>query len=192
MNALENVEAEFKFRADDISRSDFDALAQTLKPIRSIRNNKENSIDYYFSRNSKFMRFRKSSKHWELTTKVKHDDNNNKVRTEVNINLGEGMSQEKAKAFSEVFGLKEDFAITKDVQVYWYEKIVLSHYTCFNESGDKLDTFLEIECLEEYPWESQEIALAELAVWEEKLSPLGISPYKRLRKSLFEFYTKLS
>jgi adenylate cyclase class IV len=182
-------EIEYKYQAEDISRADFDKLAKSLKPIKEWSATGENSIDYYFTKKDKFMRFRTSDSKWELTTKYKTADTNNKVRIEVNIKLGSGMSYDKAKTFAGVFGLEPDFTIAKDVQVYWFDKIVLSHYTCLGEGGKKLDTFLEIECDESYKWESEEQALAELAEWENKLSSLGINAYKRIRRSLFEMYT---
>lgn len=187
---MDHLEIEFKYNAKDIKREDFDKLCKSLNPKKELLVLPEDSCDYYFSKKNKFMRFRKCKSSWELTTKVKHDDNNNKVRTEVNIKLGSGMSEGKARAFAEVFNLKPDFAIKKDVQVYWFDKIVLSHYTCIDEADNKLDTFLEIECDESYPWKNIEEALAELGAWENTLSKLGINAQKRIRRSLFEIYTK--
>lgn len=189
---MENIEIEYKYSADEISRKDFEKVAIGLEPNRQLLLKKESAIDYYFTRGVRFMRFRHSGgEDWELTTKVKLSKTNNQVRMETNVNLGPGMSYEKAKSFANGCEFEPDFSISKEGVVYWFDKIVLSYYTSFNAEGQKLDTFLEIECLESYPWESETQALEELVEWEKKLASLGINSYKRVRKSLFEFYTTI-
>jgi len=188
-----HTEIEYKYNAEEIARQAFNALCRSLSPVKELlldaNNDNKPSIDHYFTKADRFMRFRYGQGKWELTTKVKTVVGNNKVRTEINIKLGPGMNFEKAKAFSGIFSLEHDFSIIKDVQVFWFEKIVLSHYTCYDEQMKKLNTFLEIEADEEHEWDSEEQALAELAEWEKKLAPLGLTPQKRIKKSLFEFYT---
>jgi adenylate cyclase class IV len=190
---MKHTEVELKFNAEGIERSNFDTLCKSLLPKKELLLSSDGdgkpSVDHYFTKGDRFMRFRYGSGKWELTSKLKTKEGNNNVRVEVNINLGSGMSFEKAKAFSEIFGLEHDFTIAKDVQVYWFDKIVLSHYTCYDQSMKKLNTFMEIEADEAHRWESQEQALAEVVEWEKKLSSLGITPQKRIKKSLFEFYT---
>ena len=187
--SLKFIEIEYKYNAKDIERANFNSLCKSLGPKRELAVEADTSADYYFSKKDRFMRFRQHKNNWELTTKIKHEDSNNKVRTEINIKLGAGMSPEKAKAFSEVFGLKPDFTIKKDVQIYWFDKVVLSHYTCLSEDGRPLDTFMEIECDESYPWKTTGEALEELAKWEEIFSKVGLTAQKRIRRSLFEIYT---
>ena len=191
MASLQNIEIEYKYSAEDISKKDFIALAKSLKPTRTWSSRTSSSVDHYFTKKDRFMRFRTNGENWELTTKLKLNDSNNKVRTEINIALAPGKNFDKAKAFSAVFGLEHDFTIIKDVEVFWYDNVVLSYYTCFNESGKELNTFLEIECDEEHEWESEQQAFDVLAEWEKRLGKLGINPYKRIRKSLFEFYTNM-
>jgi adenylate cyclase class IV len=190
---MKHIEVETKYNAEGIERADFDKLCRSFNPKKELLLSSDGdgkpSIDHYFTKGEKFMRFRYGSGKWELTSKVKTTEGNNKVRVEVNINLGSGMSFEKAEAFSAIFGLEHDFSIIKDVQVFWFDKIVLSHYTCYDKEMKKLNTFLEIEADEAYKWDTQEQALAEVVEWEKKLSPLGITPQKRVKRSLFEFYT---
>ena len=195
MSKLEHIEVEYKYNAEEISRENFNVLSRSLSPVKELLldhdTDSKPSTDHYFSNGKRFMRFRYGQGKWELTSKVKKKEGNNWVRVEVNIKCGSGMNFEKAKAFSEIHELSEDFSIIKDVQVFWFDKIVLSHYTCYNEQMKKLNVFLEIEADEAYSWESEEQALNELAEWEKKLSSLGITPQKRVRKSLFEFYTRI-
>ncbi len=181
-------EVENKYRADEIPREAFNALVESFNPIRSLTIPRDVSRDYYFTSGTKFMRFRYSEGEWELTTKVKTEDTNNRVRTEVNVRLGDDMTPEKAEAFARVFGLKHDFTVSKDVQIFYFKDVVLSHYTTY-DGEKKLDCFLEIEANETCSWESEEQALQAITDWEKKLSTLGLSPYKRIKKSLFEFYT---
>lgn len=190
MSTLKWTEIETKYRAEEITREDFDALVSSMNPLRSLTLSKDASCDYYFTAGSRFMRFRFSENEWELTSKTKTTDTNNKVRTEVNAKFMHGhMDAEKAEALARSVGLAPDFNITKAVQIYWFPKVVLSHYTTY-DGAKKLDTFLEVEALEDYPWSSETEALDEIAIWEKKLAPLGINSFKRIRRSLFEMYTR--
>jgi adenylate cyclase class IV len=195
-------EIEFKYDSTSIGRGDFDAFLVNYRHLfkrelllLAFPPNGKSSVDHYYSDGVRFMRWREgqdnnNSKTWELTSKTKLNETNNVVREEVNITLhSKGMSLSKAKAFSEQHGLKYDFSIRKDVQIYWLEKVVFSHYTVFDFNGKELDIFMEIEANEAYPWKSEEEALEVIGEWEKTLAPLGITPRHRIKKSLFEFYT---
>jgi adenylate cyclase class IV len=191
---LKNIEIEFKFNADEISRKDFcNLIEKKFKPIKTLELQNpldDDSGDHYYTKGDRFMRFRTDGKsYWELTTKVKQSETNNRVRVEVNIPLGKKMTLNKAEAFADVFGLKHDFTIKKDVAIYWIDHIVLSHYICYDPKGKKLNTFMEIEANEEHEFSTEQEALDLLVEWEKKLEPLGINANKRIKKSLFEFYT---
>lgn len=202
-------EVEFKYNAKDITREQFNSLVPRLgfikKKLRLNHSPEEesSSVDHYFtfpdpsksSKKRRFMRWRESysnsgSKTWELTSKAKLQENGNIVRDEVNIQLNaSSMNFSKAEEFSFHHGCVHDFSIKKDVQVFWIGKVVLSHYTTFTENNKKLHSFLEIEANESYPWGSVDEALEEIVKWEKMLSPLGITPQNRIKRSLFEFYS---
>ena len=199
---MEFNEIEYKYDAENIDRTAFDSLVRsvgTLKKELTLHVNPvngKNSIDHYCSNGERFMRWREGqdangNKTWELTSKRRLNKLNNNNRKEVNLPLNtKDMSLEKAVQFSEMHELEYDFGIIKEVQVFWMGKVVLSHYTTYNLTGKKLNTFMEIEADEKYSWESEEQAFTEINEWEKKLAPLGITPQHRIKKSLFEFYTK--
>lgn len=197
-------EIEFKYYAHEIKRSKFDKIVKGIGGIKkelclfADAENGKDSVDHYFTApdTGRFMRWREGqdkngNKTWELTSKIKLNDNNNNVRTEVNIGLNaKNMNLHKAKEFSDHHSCDYDFSIKKDVQIYWMNApIVLSHYTTFDLDKNELNTFMEIEADEEYSWESEDHALQVISEWEKKLSDLGITAQNRIKRSLFEFYT---
>jgi len=196
-------EVEFKYNAKDIPRSLFDEAVRSLDSnikkelcLFASSENGKDSVDHYFSTDDdRFMRWREGQdkngvKTWELTSKVKLNDSNNNIRDEVNITLNaRDMTIGKAKEFSDHHNCKYDFSIKKDVQIYWVDNIVLSHYTVFDIYGKELNVFMEIEADESYAWDSTEQAVDVISEWEKKLAPLGITYQHRIKKSLYEFYT---
>ena len=202
-------EVEFKYHAKDISRKAFDSLINKIGGIKrdlclhATTDNNKDSVDHYFTSfnkhipvgNQRFMRWREGqnktgTKTWELTSKVKLSKTNNNVRDEVNIPLSAtGMNFKKALEFSAQHLCGYDFSIKKDVQIYWLDKVVFSHYTTFTLEGKELHTFMEIEADESHNWASEEQALEFISEWEKKLVSLGITAKNRIKKSLFEFYS---
>lgn len=198
-------EVEFKYNAENISRESFDSLAESFFPERHLSVglkciNGKDPVDYYFTAPSgdRFMRWRfgcddEGTPTWELTSKLKTSDKNNNVRSEVNIEINSRyMSIDAATEFSRHHGCEFDFAVKKDVQVYWMGDVVLSHYTTYDLDGTKLNTFMEIEADERLTWNSEEEAVSVISDWEKRLAPLGITSRNRIKKSLFEFYTNTS
>jgi len=203
-------EIEFKYFAHDISRARFNSAVKSIGGIKkelclfASSTNGKDSVDHYFTffdatvdaGNQRFMRWRegqtdKGVKTWELTSKIKLNENNNNVRSEVNISLNaKDMSIEKAVEFSSHHGCVYDFSIKKDVQIYWMEDpIVLSHYTTYDLNGKELNTFMEIEADESFSWKGETEALEMISAWEKKLQGLGITAQNRIKRSLFEFYS---
>jgi len=195
-------EVEFKYYGLRISKNAFCELIEGFLPNSSIErpaypSQGQAPIDYYFSdkKTSRFMRWRQGQDNnsgdlWELTSKIKTNSHDNNIREEINIPLvSKDMSFDKASAFSLMHGLEHDFSIRKDVQVYWLDRVVFSRYTTFDIEGAMLDTFIEIEANEEFPWTDEKAAFDEIVYWESKLSPLGVKPEDRITKSLFELYS---
>ena len=199
---MEFHEIEYKYNSEEINRVEFNTFLKGFGPFKKDLTleinpvNGKDSIDHYCSNGERFMRWREGqdsngNKTWELTSKSRLSKLNNNKRKEVNIPLNtKDMTLEKAIEFSEMHGCKYDFSIKKEVQIYWTGKAVFSHYTTYDLTGKRLNCFVEIEADEKFKWESEEQAFTEINDWEKKFAPLGLTPQHRIKKSLFEFYTK--
>lgn len=183
------LEIETKYAADEIDRIAFKTFLKSLNPKNFLY---VESTDIYFTKNDEFLRYRMppetdKSKRAELTFKKKHVSSNNIVRTEVNLRVD--MNDEiTIQAFCEGLGYSKNFKIYKMCDIYSFEDAVIVFYTVIDELN-KTSSFLEIEVnegLELNEEESKKIILK----YETALSSLGLSPQKRLKKSLFEMYRK--
>lgn len=151
------------------------------------------SFDYYFCRDSdnRFMRFRNGKTggkyFWELTSKIKTSENNNNVRSEVNITLSPKTTFEQIALLAAHHGCRFDFAIAKKGIIYWVDDVVLSYYDVLDSGGTKIDTFIEIEADESRAWGYTGDAIRKINEWEKRLSHLTAP--KRIKRSLFEMYS---
>ena len=179
-------EVEMKYKADDIGFDAFSDVAHSLNPI-SVSD--FGSHDYYFSDDQRFMRWRLSHIKPELTSKVKHTDNNNIIRIEVNLPLHEIPSFEVMTTFSKMHGLKYDFHIWKTARVFFFQEVLLAYYITYNPNMKELDRFIEIEAREDVNFASPEAAREAVERYEKLMD---LSPQKRVRLSLFERYTTRS
>jgi len=184
------TEIELKFDASGIDRLEFKALAKSLNPTSFLY--VESKDVYYVRGKDDFLRYRMppestSDKRAELTFKKKRKEANNVVRTEVNLRVDLNTS-DLVNAFCEGLGYKRSFSITKLCDIYYFEKGNIVFYSVIDESGGTKH-FVEAEA-------NEDIGLTEDEAWEvvqgyEKLlAPLGITPQKRKRLSLFEMYVK--
>jgi len=198
---MKNVEIEYKYSAEGIDRREFEKVIagwtwSPPKPVRSV-NNSPDSGDHYFSLpTGENIRFRRDSRGWEMTTKVRLNKKNVVMRTEVNIELhSKGMDLEKAEAFSRALGFKKDFTIRKDATIWKFsDGTALSYYICYDESGTKeVGRFIEIEADEEY---DRKTSLLTLDAYEARLELTGMPSWRvgakhRINDSLFEMYSKV-
>jgi len=192
---MKNIEIEYKYSAEGITRGEFERfvaknLSGAPKPVRSA-NNGPDSGDHYFSLpTGENIRFRRDSRGWEMTSKVRLSRKNVVVRTEVNIELDpKSMDLEKAETFSRALGFKKDFSIRKDATIWKFSDATLSYYICYDETGRKeIGRFIEIEADEEL---DQKTSLMILDAYEGRLEKLGIGPKGRINDSLFEMYSKV-
>jgi len=187
---IEFLEIEVKFNADNIDRFIFKDLAKSLNPKEFIY--VESTDTYYEKELNEFLRYRAASessksKRAELTFKKKHKENNNIVRTEVNLRV-DPSNPETVKAFAEGLGYKENFVIWKACDIYRYDDATLVYYSVKDTNG-KYNHFMEIEVIEGLP-ETEEEAWEIIRKYEKIIEPLGITPQGRLRKSLYEMYRK--
>jgi len=189
------MEVEFKYDASDVSLAEFNTFSRSLNPVKVIE---AYSWDHYYAAtdpNAKveFLRFRKST-FPQLTLKVKLDEKNNNQRIEVDLPLDGRMSdlelQEYVDLFCEQMGFKLNFSIFKYCSIFFYEKYDTVHYTVFNENMKETGRFMEIEARKDYPFQSLEEANQVVREVEQSLSPLGISPQKRQRLSMWERFRR--
>lgn len=190
MNALKRLEVEFKYRADEISLSDFTDLCDKRNPINFIL---ASGYDYFYSDTKNadsFARHRVGQDYNQLTFKRKKAENNNYIRTEHNVFLGNGADREQIEALCAEFGYKFNTVIFKNAFIYEYDTYILVYYIVYDKGLKEIGRFIEIEMREEYPWNSEKEAWDGLTLIEQDLKPLGVVPQSRVKKSLFEQFKK--
>lgn len=188
------LEVECKYNAEDIDRIAFKDLVKSLNPKSFIY--VESTDVYYLRAENEFLRYRMPAENKqggeeehraELTFKKKHIEKNNWVRTEVNLRVDLNSST-LIHAFCEGLGYKKNFSIQKSCDIYFFDDADIVYYTVRDEDG-KYAKYLEIEANEDIGMthdQSWEVILK----YEKLLTPLGISPQKRKKLSLFEMYVK--
>lgn len=185
-------EVEIKFNADDIDIFAFKDLAKALNPRSFIY---VESTDIYYAKNeSEFLRHRlpaqnkvEEAARSELTLKKKTIDKNNWNRVELNIRV-DNNDPKLIEAFCAELGYVRNFSIEKCCQIYFYETVDIVMYSVKDEKGE-YSHFLEIEALEDIGM-TPEQSWAEVIKYEKLLAPLGITPQKRKKLSLWEIYRR--
>lgn len=188
------LEVECKYNADDIDRIAFKDLVKSLNPKSFLY--VESSDVYYVRSENEFLRYRMPSQNKlngdeenrsELTFKKKSMDKNNWVRTEVNLRIDQN-DPKLINAFCEGLGYSKNFSIEKACDIYFFDSVDIVYYTVKSEDG-KYSNFIEIECLEDIGL-TQEQSWELVQKYEKLLLPLGITPQKRKKLSLYEMYRK--
>lgn len=190
------LEVECKYNADDISRIAFKDLAKSLNPSRFIY--VESTDVYYVRAENEFLRYRMPSENKlsgeeehrsELTFKKKHIEQNNWTRTEVNLRVD--LNDPKlVGAFCEGLGYKKNFSIQKACDIYFFSDADIVYYSVKCEDG-KYSHFIEIESNEDIGM-THEQSWEVILKYEKLLAPLGITPQKRKKLSLYEMYKRES
>lgn len=152
--------------------------------------------DYYFVKpeSGEAIRYRVPSyqkEKGELTIKQKKTAENNINRIEVNIPL-KNPSIEDVTKFVGLLGYELNFAIIKDCVVFELSDCVMAYYSVAEIGGSKPPLhFIEVEIKEEVVDSlSEDEAWGVLRYYESKLSAIGISPQRRVKKSLYEIFKK--
>lgn len=188
---IEITELEFKYDASDIKMSKFVEFAQSLKPTKRVEGA---GWDVYYSgdrQNFEFIRLRQSPDFAELTIKIKNDEKNNNNRFELDLALlPSKTSNWLVEKFVSLFGFKENFRVWKYFDIYWTEKVDIVYYTIYNKDMVETGRRIEIEARKDYPFKSSEEALAEVKAMEQLMSEIGITPQKRMKKSMWEQFRK--
>lgn len=186
---IETTELEFKYDGSDIKLSKFIEFALAQVPIKRVEGS---GWDYYYSgegQNFEFIRFRQGGLS-ELTIKIKSIDKNNNNRFELDLPLSMNVSHWLVEKFISLFGFKENFRVYKYFDIYWFEKVDIVYYTIYNKDMVELGRRVEIEARKDYPFKSEEEALAEVKLMEQTMSAIGITPQKRMKKSMWEQFKK--
>jgi adenylate cyclase class IV len=188
---LEYVEFETKYRVDGSLVYAFKQLVSGFEGLLQFLYLE--SDDVYYVKDEEFIRHRFDNKNLagrqELTFKKKRKDQNNIYRIENNVRC-DGNTIRGIYEFCTNLGFKRNFVIAKFVHIYRFEDATLPFYTVIDDEG-KMSHFLEIEVDEEkLHGMTEDQAWTVIEKYEKLLSPLGITPQKRLRKSLFEMYRK--
>ena len=149
-NEKQYLEVECKYNADDISRNAFKDLVKSFNPKNFIY--VESTDIYYLREENEFLRYRMPSENKlggddenraELTFKKKHKENNNLVRTEINLRVDKNDSA-LVHAFCEGLGYKKNFSIAKACDIYFFDDADIVFYSVKDEDG-KYAHYLEIE-----------------------------------------------
>lgn len=189
---LEFHEIEFKYKVEEAKLNDWKQLVENLEGVKNFIYVESDDI-YYTNSEGEFLRYRfsdnKKDKRSELTYKVKIKEANNVIRKEINLRVDQN-KPETIEAFANSQNYHKNFKIRKYVSIYFFDDATLPWYTVIDEGGDR-QTFCEIEVNEDKIHDlTKDECFDILKKYETILAPLGISPQKRLKKSLFEIYRK--
>lgn len=184
-------EVEFKYRADEISLTQFTDFCKGRAPDRFVM---ASGWDYFYDSETLegFCRHRVGPDMNQLTFKRKLTAANNYVRTEHNLDLAPGMSVAAVSALCQEFGYKHNVTLYKNCFIYGYDWYTLVYYLVYDREMKELGRFLEIEMREDYTWNTEQDAWDALVVMEKLCKPLGISPQSRVKRSLFEMFKEES
>lgn len=186
---IELTELEFKYDASDIKLSRFVEFANSLNPVKRVEGS---GWDYYYSgegQNFEFIRYRHGGLS-ELTIKIKNNEKNNNDRFELDLPLAMDVPRWMIEKFVSLFGFKENFRVYKYFDIYWFEKVDIVYYTIFDKNMVEVGRRVEIEARKDYPYKSAEEALDEVRSMEQAMSEIGITPQKRMKKSMWETFRK--
>jgi len=186
-------EVEFKYNSDDIDRMVFKDLVKGLNPKSFIY--VESKDIYYAKSKDEFLRYRMPSENklsgeenrQELTFKKKSEEKNNWNRIEVNLRIDLN-DPFLVNAFCEGLGYAKNVELVKCCEIYFFEDADIVYYSTKNEQGE-YKYYIEIEALENCGT-TKEQSLEVLQKYEKLLAPLGITPQKRKKLSLWEINRK--
>jgi len=188
-----HTEFESKYRIDADKLYDFKSIIGDLPDLKEFIYVEGPDV-YWTKGETEFLRYRKaaheaeSGKSW-LTMKSKPKDAlNNIIRKEVNWRV-DATPFETIREGAELLGFTYNFKIYKICHIYRFSDATLVFYTVKEDVS--ISHFVEIEVDEATIGNyTEEEAWGVIKKYETILSPLGIKPQNRLRKSLFEMYAK--
>lgn len=187
------IEFETKYRIDADKLYEFKSIIGNLPDLLEFVYVEGPDV-YWTKGESEFLRYRKAAhesengKAW-LTMKAQQKGaTNNIIRKEVNWRV-DATSFETIREGAELLGFTYNFRIYKICHIYRFKDATLVFYTVKEE--DSISHFVEIEVDEAtIGTYTEDEAWGIIKKYEIILSPLGIKPQNRLRKSLFQMYVK--
>lgn len=179
-------EIEFKYNADDISLDNFNEFCRNRKPIKDFI---AAGYDYFYTNPNypdHFGRHRVGINFNQLTSKNKISDKNNFIRYEDNIMLSNDVTPEQVESFYSRIGFTKTATAFKTCFIYEYADHILVYYVLYNAAMKETGRFFEIEIREDVSFESEDFAWNRLVAIEKECEGLGITPQRRVRKSIYE------
>ena len=209
--SLEHIEFETKYRIDDTFLIQFKQIIDLLEDEKKFLYIEGPDLyftypDWWFKNNPQwdssgtFVRYRRPSYgldngRRQVTWKYKKKDSKNNIqRKELNFDLMEKTSDNTVIEQLDSSGVKFNFSIVKNCHIYNFDDATIVFYTVYDTTygrPKKSDSFVEIEVNEEKVSKMTENeAWSVIDKYEKILAPIGITPKKRLKKSLFEMYKR--
>ena len=199
-NIAKLTEFETKYRVEPHLLTEFKSIMEKLPNLHKFIY--VEGPDYYFTKtddSGSFARYRRPSHgldsgRSEVTIKVKPEGaKNNIIRKEVNWRV-DITPEDAIREGLKLMGYEPNFSIWKTCHIYNFDDATLVFYSVYdttNGKATKFDNFCEIEVSEENVHNMTEAQAWEVIVkYEKALETLGLTPQKRLRKSLFEMYKR--
>lgn len=194
---LDHIEFESKYRVETDVLMPMKILVEKMATFKDFIY--AEGPDEYFTKEDSFIRYRKEANKGpdsraELTMKIKPEGaKNNIIREEYNVRV-DATPRETVVKLLTALGYKHNFTVMKSCFIYHMEDATLVYYSVADITDGSLKTmnhFVEIEVSEEKIHNMTETEAWEvLTRYEKALEVVGLSPQKRLRKSLFEMYRR--
>lgn len=192
-----HTEFEVKYRVDPTLSTRFKRIVASIPDVKGFKY--AEGSDHYLVNQKGFWRYR--TEDWtengrrELTKKIKPDGAKNNIsRIEYNVLLDPNTKKDTVFESLKHDGYELNFQIWKCANIYWTDTATIVFYTVVDTTeGTEYNenSFLEIEVDEELIGKiTEDEAWAIINKYEKCLEPLGISPQKRLKKSLFDIYVR--
>ncbi len=173
-----NMEVEYKFWAEKLTREAFQARVEHYIGTRKDPHYVVSCDDYYVSDNMKegFVRYRKGGGQTELTLKVKRDKN--VVRKEINLDIT-GNEDLSVIEFLKLSGYKKLFSVFKEAWIFEFDDCDVCYYTLADGRS-----VVEVEATK---YDDVREGVKIIDIWTEALN---LSDLTREQRSLYEIYTQ--
>lgn len=198
-----NTEFEVKYRVEPHVLVEFKQIAGNLPDLLNFLY--VEGPDFYYTHSdyedSSFGRYRRPSfgldngrAEWTVKFKPKNAKSSQN-RLELNWRV-DRTPEEDVKRGAELMGFKFNFSIVKSCQIYKFDDATMVFYTVYDvtdgTTASKVDHFVEIEVCEDKirAGLTEDQCWAIIDKYEKILAPIGITPQKRLRRSLFDMYRR--
>lgn len=186
-------EIEIKFKADDVSLHAYHRLVRGMD-IRNFKVIRGTDTFYTFPDRPGFLRFRRGEGWRGLTYKERKSEESIVDRVEIDVEVGESVTDRDVDALAKALGGSKEFSITKESHIYRVaseiggveHEATLALYDVF--VGDKVDArFLEVEIERDNKCKPEE-ARKVLDKWASLIKNEVLVDGGPINKSLYEIY----